>query len=82
MSLSHKSNATSPKEGTMDIIKHDATEFINGWISGYLAHGGSLSDPDLTDKVMAAYERRIHPPEMPEPVRIKLDEAIRAVAVA
>lgn len=61
---------------------HDkATEFINGWVSGYLAHGGSPTDEGLAEKALKAYERRLHP--LPAPVRIRLvDAAIDAAKKA
>jgi hypothetical protein len=65
-------------EGDGMSVESDAVEFLQGWVSGYLAHGGDLTDEGLSEKAVVAYERRLHPPDFPEPVRILLDDAIAA----
>jgi hypothetical protein len=62
-------------EATIEVTARD---FLSGWVVGYLEAGGSLTDGGLAERAVKAYERRLHPPDMPEPFAIRLEAAIAA----
>jgi hypothetical protein len=62
----------------MEANEQSAIDFVNGWVVGYMEAGGSLTDDGLADKAVRAYERRLQPADLPDPVAIRLQAAIDA----
>lgn len=56
----------------------DARAYMQGWMTGWLAAGGSLSASGVPGMALRSYENAVDPPELPEPWRTRVHEAIEA----